>query len=387
MRRASGFIFGFLFLGLLAEGCVQVQGDEAGVRVFNIYQGVESSAKTTGTYFYIPGLFDFYFFPKTQQKLEMVESEIAPAAPAAAAKKEAVFAQKGLELELSRVEEQMRQIQQIQVVPHKLAEGRQNVRLKTADGNDIWADVTVTYQIIEQLAPVLVQKVGVSMTEVERLVGMESRGVIRQVFGELETRDFYQAKEREAKIESAQDLLNKKLNPLGIRINNLTINQFRFLPEYEDLLRARALADQKQQEFAELTLAAQKEKEAKVAKAKGDAEAMKALAQGRSESLKLEGEAELYARRQEASATEAKLSKEAEGLRTLVQGLAGQGGDNLVARETARMLSGKRLIMIPGESGNINIMNLNDLLKDLGYLKLAEKPEQKTDASSSPGNK
>jgi regulator of protease activity HflC (stomatin/prohibitin superfamily) len=380
MMRQSRNILGLIMAALIVSGCAQVQGDEVGVRSFNIYFGVEKKAKQTGTYLYIPVLFDFYFFPKTQQKLEMVESEIAPASTLEMEKKTLAPAQQSMELQLERVENQMAQLQQLKVVPHKLAEGRQNIRVKTADGNDIWTDVTVTYQVIEDKAPVVVQKVGVSMNEVERLVGMETRGVIRQVMGELGTRDFYQSEMREAKIVAAQKLLNDKLNPLGVNINSLAINQFRFLPEYEDLLRERALADQKKQEYEQLTLAAQKEKEAKVAKAKGDADAMRALAEGRRESLKIQGAAEQYSREQEAFAAEVRLTKEAEGLRELVKGLGGPGGDALVAREVARTLEGKKLILVPGEGGAINLTNVNELLKTYGGIKLIEKesaPEKK----------
>jgi regulator of protease activity HflC (stomatin/prohibitin superfamily) len=379
MMRQSKNIWGLVILALVLSGCAQVQGDEVGVRSFNIYFGVEKKAKQTGTYLYIPWLFDFYFFPKTQQKLEMVESEIAPATDEGAAKMSAP-APKSMELQLERVEQQMAQLQELKVVPHKLAEGRQNVRIKTSDGNDIWADVTVAYQVMEDLAPVVVQKVGGSMAEVERLVGMEARGVIRQVMGELDTRDFYQSEQREAKLQAAQKMLNQKLNPLGLNINSLNVNQFRFLPEYEDLLRERALAEQKRQEFEQLTFAAQKEKEAKVNKAKGDADAMRALAEGRRESLKIQGAAEQYSKEQEAFASEVRLTKEAEGLRELVKGLGGPGGDALVARELARTLEGKKMILVPGEGSGINLLNVNDLLKAYGGVKLIEEgatPEKK----------
>jgi len=373
MSKAKLFLLALSALGLILASCVQVAGDEVGVRVFNLYQGVEKKAKKTGTYLYLPGIFDFYIFPKTQQKLEMVESEEILEIPAEQnmAMPQAQ-AKQSLELEMTKVEEQMQKIQEVRVIPHKRAEGRNNIRLKSADGNDIWVDVTVTYQIIENLAPILLQKVGRNLSDLERLVGVETRGVVRQVLGTLETRDFYQSVAREQKLEEAFNLLNQKLNPLGIKINSLNINQFRFLPEYEDLLRERALADQKRQEYEELTLAGEMEREAKIAKAKGDADAMRALSDGIKQRRKLEGEAELYSKKQEALASESKLLNEAEGLKQLVWSLSGPGGDNLVATELAKSLQGKKIILIPGEGNSINLLNLNELMEKYGSLKFLE---------------
>lgn len=366
MKRASPCRWLGAAVLLLFAGCVQVEGDEVGVRVLNLWKGVEKSAKKTGTYLCLPGIHDFYIFPKTQQKLEMVETQIPKAAPADKEKSLAAPAEQSYEVDLGRIDEQMRKIQQAQVVPHKLAEGRENIRLKTADGNDIWVDVTVVYQLIEELAPVLVQQVGTSMEAVNRLVGMETRGAVRQVLGELSTKDFYneQVKEqgelREMKINETFKLLNAKLNPLGIMITSLTVNQFRFVPEYEDLLRERAIYDQKQKEFEQLILAAEKENQAKKAKAIGDANAMRTLAEGRKQSLALEGEGE-----------QVKLTMEAQGLRELTRGLAGPGGDNLLARELGRTLEGKKIILVPSE-GSINLLNLNELVKNYGALQLLE---------------
>jgi len=366
MRRRAYRIWLPAILGMLLSSCVQVAGDEVGVRVVNLWKGVEKSAKKTGTYLYLPGIYDFYLFPKTQQKLEMVETQIPAGAPAAKEAPKAAAAEQAYEVDLSRIDEQMRKIQQAQVVPHKLAEGRENIRLKTADGNDIWVDVTVSYQVIEDLAPVLVQKVGTSMEAVNRLVGMETRGTARQVLGELSTKDFYneqaeaQGEQREMKLLETFKLLNAKLNPLGIRITSLTVNQFRFVPDYEDLLRERAVYDQKRKEFEQLILAAENENKAKVAKAIGDANAMRTLAEGRKQSLNLEGEGE-----------QVKLTMEAQGLRELTRGLAGPGGDNLLARELGRTLEGKKIILVPSE-GTINLLNVNDLVKNYGALQLLE---------------
>jgi len=381
-RRLLGLAILISLSGLNA--CTQVQGDEVGIRVCNFYKGVERAPKKTGTHLYIPVLFDFYYFPKTQQKLEMVESQVPALILEEERRREAPAKDKSYELDLNRITQQMEKIQAVQVIPHKLAEGKENIRLKTADGNDIWIDVMLAYQVIEDLAPVLAQRVGTDMQTVEKVVGVEARGIVREVMGELNTKDFYQADLREQKLEQAKKTLNERLNPFGIKINSLNINQFRFVPEYEDLIREKVLAEQKRQEYEQLALAAEKERDAKVAKAQGDAQAMVAIAEGRRETARLEGEAEMFSKNQQALAQETKLTKEAEGLRALVNRLAGLGGDNLLAKELASVLAGKPIIIVP-QTGTINVLDLNELLQNYSAvetLKGQKKGKTRTGAES-----
>ena len=118
----------------------------------------------------------------------------------------------------------------------------------------------MSYQIIEDKVPVLIQKIGLMPADVERVVGLEARGTVRSALGGLATRDFSNSQLRGQKMNDAQKVLNDKFNPLGVKINSLTVDEFRFRPEYEQLLREQTLADQKKQEFEQLTQAAQKEK-------------------------------------------------------------------------------------------------------------------------------
>jgi len=256
MRRASGLI-AMLFLGIVACGCIKVKGDEVGVRVLNVYQGLEQTPKKTGTYFFIPGVYDFYVFPKTAQTIDMSQSEAFPVSPAP---KKADPGSKVLDLDASVIQDETNNIESIKAVPHKASDGKQDIRLKTADGNDVWVDVTVSYQIIEDKVPVLIQKIGLMPADVERVVGLEARGTVRSALGGLATRDFSNSQLRGQKMNDAQKVLNDKFNPLGVKINSLTVDEFRFRPEYEQLLREQTLADQKKQEFEQLTQAAQKEK-------------------------------------------------------------------------------------------------------------------------------
>jgi regulator of protease activity HflC (stomatin/prohibitin superfamily) len=374
--KIAGLMFCLVFA---SAGCVQVASDEIGVRVNNLYGGVEEKAKITGTYLYIPGIHSFYWFPKTQQKLEMIEESREPieteqGSDAATEMKDA--AQRpwgGYELELQQVEAQAKMLEQVRVAPHRRVEGKQNIRLKTADGNDVWVDVTVSYQVMEDRAPVLVQKIGPRMDSVVDIVGPEVRGFVRQVLGELKTGEFYQALEREAKIKKALDALNLRLNPFGINVVSLNVPEFRFSREYENILREKALAEQKRQEYERLQDAAEQEKLAKKNKARGEADAMIALAEGRMLRAQQEAEAAYNARASRAEAVGEKLNNEAEGLAAITSALSVPGGEMQVRRELARAIQGKKIMVLPGGAGGtINIMDLNELLQSYGSIKAIE---------------
>ena len=388
--KKIGVISG-LILGLVAGGCIQVASDEVGVRVVNLplprVGGVEKTAKTTGTYLYLPELFSFYKLPRTQQKLEMIEEQRGPAEEENAAfniGKSMIQspAQRGFELELPQVEKQMQMLEEVKVVPHSRQEGKNNIRLKTADGNDVWVDVVVSFQVIEELAPVLIQKVGYTMTDIADLVGPTARSVIRSVLGELRSAEFYEAKAREDKLTKAATELNAMLNPFGIKVTSLALPEFSFSKDYENILREKALAEQKRQEYERLQLAAEQEKAAKKNKATGEADANIALAQGRKLRAEQEADASLYAKTQQADATRTRLVQEAIGLQALVPALAGPGGEAQVAREIARALQGKKILLVPaGPGGAINVLNLNELLQTYGAVK-AIQPTATEKASS-----
>lgn len=370
-----------LGLALLAAGCVQVNSDEVGVRVINlplpVVGGVESQAKTTGTYWYIPGLVSFYKFPKTQQKLEMIEEERGPTEDEDAAAnvgKEMVQApEQGYELKLQQVADQVRKLEQVKVVPHSRQEGKNNIRLKTADGNDVWVDAVVSFQVIEDKASVLVQKVGYTVDDITNLVGPMARSVVRSVLGELKTGEIYDARAREERIEKARGELNAKLNPFGIKVTSLTVPEFRFSKDYENIIREKALAEQKRQEYERLQLAAEQEKAAKKNKATGDADANIALAQGRKLRAQQEADATLYAKTQEAEAQHLRLLNEAAGMQVLAPALAGPGGEAQVAREVARSLQGKKILLVPAQ-GAINVLDINELLQTYGAVKALQAP-------------
>ncbi|MEZ5987538.1 MAG: SPFH domain-containing protein [Planctomycetota bacterium] len=270
----------------------------------------------------------------------------------------------------------------------------QAVNIKTRDGSNVTLDVEVNYSILtneKELRERLLVESGVGREAVweerrgrrgvERVVaGSEeawqakwireySRAVIRYVFGELATKEWYDARERDAKTRKARDELDARLREHGLQVVKVIPDRFRFYPEYEKKIQEKKDADQEYENQVEQAktqeriqerrqVEIEKEKEVQIAKTKGELE--RELIETEGQAIKLRKEAEAYAIRTriEADATIYKAEREAkgvlaaaraeaEGLENLVTALEGEGGRNLVLRAIAERLSKARIEGLP----------------------------------------
>jgi hypothetical protein len=65
--------------------------------------------------------------------------------------------------------------------------------------------------------------------------------------------------------------------------------------------------------------------------------------------------------------------QEAVGMQALAPALAGPGGEAQVAREVARALQGKKILLVPSQ-GAINVLDINELLQTYGAVKALQAP-------------
>jgi len=314
-------------LVMAATGCVNVKGNEVGVKTVNIAlwgeRGIQPRPYTAGTHFYNPLLSDFTVLDKSEKKLEMFGTG---------------------------------------------ARDRGEIRLKTSDGNDVWIDATVNWQIDQSRAPTVIDNVGRSDAEVlDTIVVPESRSVIRNILGELTTEKFYNSSERDAKADRAEQILRDRLDPHGILIRSVLVRDYRFSPEYEAAIEKKKVAEEQAKQNRSLTEAAKEDAKRKLRAAEGEAFKTIATANGAKEKVILEANAQLYAKQKQAEAILAQKKAEAEGIRELASALEGSGGRNLIALETARAIEGKRIVMLPiGDGGTINFADVDKLLDRFG---------------------
>ncbi len=330
----------FLTVLLAVTGCVpHTTGEtEVGVRTRKIAffgpKGVEDRIYAPGaTYFFLPFINDWHVFDTKLQNLEMTYSQI-----------------KGDR------------------------QSRDDLVLKTIDGNDISLDVIIAYRIDADKAPYILQYIARDAASLQdKVVRTVARSRPRDIFGELKTEAFYVADAREAQSEKARNALREILEPMGVIVEKVLTNDYRFNPEYQKAIEDKKVADQQVEKNKSAQHAAREEYKRKLEEARGEVNKMVADADG--QYLKEKIEADVYQEQQEllAKAIQAEGIAEANGIREMNNALAGDGGEALVKLRIAEAIQGKRIILLPVSEGGMNLKttDINRLIETLGVQSLS----------------
>lgn len=322
---------------LAAGGCVShsTGETEVGVLVCKISlgcqgKGVQEQLYPPGsTNFFAPFIRDFYRFDTKVQNLEMV-------------------------------------------VDNKRADGaaRDDLQLKTTDGNDISMDVTVVWQVDPKRTPSLLADVGASTDEVkEKLVRPMARTHVRDVLNELDSESVYNSDKRFEKAEKARAVLTAALVPFGVNVSQVILHEHRFNPEYEHVIHDRKLAEQRAEQLKSEAEAGSQEALRNLESARGKVAADIAAAEGRLKQAQLGADAAYYAQQQNAEAILAERTAKAKAIAKRNEALRGGGGRAMVKLKVAEALEGKSIVLVPaGTAGaafnRLDVNKLVDAFKD-----------------------
>ena len=249
--------------------------------------------------------------------------------------------------------------------------GSEALSFKTLDGNDIEVSVTVSWRIEPSKAQQLLAATGATTAQVrERLVRPVCRSVLRDVLNELRAEEYYVSTLRFAKAEKARARLSAELLPEGIRVEQVLLGPHRFHAEYEAVLLARKLAEQKKERLRSETAAAQAAQARDLERASGEARIIVTQARGEASQLRISAERQLYERDREARATLAERTAAAAAVARLRQAMSGPGGRTAVKVRIAEALSDKPLLIVPPATrATLQELDLNDL-----YERVSEPP-------------
>ena len=335
------YIWFVLMLAMFtAAGCVpHTTGEtEVGVRTRKIAfigsKGVEDRVYAPGaTYFFLPFINDWNVFDTKLQNLEMTYSQVRGD-----------------------------------------RKSRDDLVLKTIDGNDISLDVIIAYRIDANKAHHILQYVARDdKTLRDKIVRTVARSKPRDIFGELKTEAFYVADAREAQSGKAREALQKILGPMGIIVEKVLTNDYRFNPEYQKAIEDKKVADQQVEKNKSAQHAAREEYKRKLEEARGEVNKMVADADG--QYLKDQIEADVYQEQQQllAKAIQAEGIAEANGIQEMNNALAGSGGEAIVKLRIAEAIQGKRIILLPVSEGGMNLKttDINRLIETLGVKALS----------------
>ena len=251
---------------------------------------------------------------------------------------------------------------------------RDDLLFKTIDGNDISLDVIIAYRIDPDRAPYILQNVADSnRTLREKIVRTIARSKPRDIFGELTTVSFYVADERELQSQRAKEVLQEMLGPMGVIVEKVLTNDYRFNEEYQKAIEDKKVADQQVQKNRSAQHAALEEYKRKLEEAKGEVNKMIADADGTYRKAKIE--ADVYYEKQTllAEAIKAEGVAEAKGIQEMNQALAGAGGEAFVKLQIAEALQGKRIMLLPISEGGMNLKtaDINRLIETMGVRSMA----------------
>ena len=139
-----------------------------------------------------------------------------------------------------------------------------DITFKTKDGNNVYIDVNVMWRIDPKKAGYLVSHVGQSVAEIkERLVRPLSRSVIRDIFNEITSEEYYQVTVKNKVAAKARDELARVLSEYGVLVDMLQVQQHRFDTEYQAAINAQKQAEADVQTLVEQqkNMAVQKQSE------------------------------------------------------------------------------------------------------------------------------
>ncbi len=236
-----------------------------------------------------------------------------------------------------------------------------DITFKTKDGNNVHIDVNVMWRIDSKKAGFLITNVGQTVEEIrERIVRPVSRSVIRDIFNEITSEEYYQVAIKNAMAEKTRTALVASLSPYGILIDSLQVQQHRFDPAYQAAINAQKQAEADQQKLVEQqkSMEVQKRSELEGRRAGWN----KLLEDARGEAGRLRNEADGYfqTKTNQARAVVAVAQAEAEGIRKEAEALGKMGGDAYVKMQVARQFAQKKILIVPGS--NVSTMNVNEMV-------------------------
>ncbi|MCB2180544.1 MAG: prohibitin family protein [Desulfobulbaceae bacterium] len=326
----------------LTSGCVfRTTGEtEVGVRTsktgFLGPKGVEDRVYTPGaTYFFLPFINDWHVFDTKLQNLEMTFSQIRGD-----------------------------------------RKTRDDLLFKTIDGNDISLDVIIAYRIDANKAPYILQYVARDDSTLRgKIIRTVARSKPRDIFGELTTEAFYVADSRERQANKVKEALQTILGPMGIVVEKVLTNDYRFNPEYQKAIEDKKVADQQVEKNKSAQHAALEEYKRKLEEAKGVVNQMVADADGQYQKDQIEADVYLEQQKLLAEAIMAEGKAEATGVFEMNKALAGSGGEVIVKLKIAEAIQGKRIMLLPVSEGGMNLKttNINGLIETLGVKALSDK--------------
>jgi regulator of protease activity HflC (stomatin/prohibitin superfamily) len=239
-----------------------------------------------------------------------------------------------------------------------------DITFKTKDGNNVYIDVNVMWRVDPKRAGFLIQHVGQSAEEIkERLVRPISRSLIRDVFNEITSEEYYQVSVKNRVAAKTQQELAKELEPYGILVDMLQVQQHRFDRDYQAAINAQKQAEADVQNLVEQQKNMEVQKQSELEGKRSEWNKLTEDALGAAGQARNEADGYYQTKTNEAKAVIAVAQAEAEGVRKEAEALGKLGGDAYVKIQVAKQLSTKRITLVPMTT--VSTMDVNQMVNFL----------------------
>jgi regulator of protease activity HflC (stomatin/prohibitin superfamily) len=236
-----------------------------------------------------------------------------------------------------------------------------DITFKTKDGNNVHIDVNVMWRIDPKKADEVISHIGQSLEEIrERIVRPVSRSVIRDVFNEITSEEYYQVTVKNRMANEAKERLAAQLSPYGILIDTLQVQQHRFDPGYQDAINAQKQAEADVQTLGEQQKAMVQQKQSELEAKRSEWNQRLEAANGEAGRVRNDADGYYQTKSNEAKAVLAGAQAESDATRKEAEALARLGGDSYVKMQLAKQLAKKKIMIVP--ASNVSTMNVNQMV-------------------------
>ncbi|MEO6954305.1 MAG: SPFH domain-containing protein [Polyangia bacterium] len=239
-----------------------------------------------------------------------------------------------------------------------------DVTFKTKDGNNVHIDVNLMWRIDPSHAGEIISNLGDDISEIEeRIVRPLSRAVIRDVFNEITSEEYYQVAVKNRVAEKARNECATALAPHGILVDMLQVQQHRFDEEYQAAINAQKQAEADVQTLIEQQKNVEVQKHTELEGKRAQWNQRLEEAQGAAGKTKNEADGYYQTKTNDAKAVVATAAAEAEGIKKEAEALSKLGGDAYVKMQVSKIISKKKFLLVP--TSNVATMDINKMVKFL----------------------
>ncbi len=236
------------------------------------------------------------------------------------------------------------------------------IKVQTSDGYNVVLDVTVLYRITDPHK--VFTEAGPGRAFEDRLVIPRADRILRRTLGELNSEEFYQGPKRIEKARHADEQLRTELAPVGIQLDAVLVRRYVYDEKYQELIEGRKIKDQTVFLRQAEAKAAIEERKRDTIIAEGKANQEVELSRGAAEVQKIEAQADLYRRKQEAEGSLLVQLAEAQGTKMENDAMQGAGSENMVGLKMADVMKGVKVMVIPSDGQyGMNPLDVSSLLR------------------------